>query len=146
MGLLQFAEDLLVFISARKKLARGVRVILETFVEEAGQSINANKSTFMFSEGTPGSKVGEVKHVLNITTIAEKIRYLGSTISINPRCRDDYISIIQRMEQKLQTWKGSLISLAGRCILIQFVISSIPQYWIGHQVLPEKVQKKIIQI
>lgn len=50
------------------------------------------------------------------------------------------------MENKLQTWKGSLLSPAGRRALIQLAISSISYYWLGHQAIPKKEQKSIVQI
>lgn len=73
VGLLQFADDLLVFISTAKKSARGVREILDKFDQEARQEINGTKSVLMFSKGTPISTVQTISQALNNRTTSNRL-------------------------------------------------------------------------
>jgi hypothetical protein len=58
----------------------------------------------------------------------------------------DWNFLIEKIENKLQGWKGKLLSLGGRVVLLKVVLSSIPLYWMSLYRLPVKLKKRIDQL
>ena len=55
----------------------------------------------------------------------------------------DFNFIVDRMKQKLAGWKASLLSQAGRAVLVQSSLSTIPNYVMQCTYLPAKVLDSI---
>ena len=55
----------------------------------------------------------------------------------------DFNFIIHKVQGKLAGWQASLLSLAGRRILIKFSLGAIPDYVMQGALLPSKVCKEI---
>jgi hypothetical protein len=60
--------------------------------------------------------------------------------------RVDWQALIDKIASRLATWKGKLMSAAGRLALLNAVLSSIPVYWLSVHRLPVWVRKKINSI
>jgi len=56
--------------------------------------------------------------------------YLGVPVGGNHGKVDFWPTMLSKMRKRLATWKGRLISFAGRVTLIKFVIFDIPLYFI----------------
>jgi len=59
---------------------------------------------------------------------------------------NDWLWIIQRFEKRISHWTYKYISLGGRLILIQSVLSSIHVYWMGLAPLPASILQKLRRI
>ena len=57
-----------------------------------------------------------------------------------------WLELINRIEEKLPTWKGKLLSYGGRLILINSVLSSIPLYYFSFYKVPIWVIQRIDRI
>ena len=75
---------------------------------------------------------GEVAEVVNSTlqcsTTSFPTTYLGLPISDRKLRRSDLLTWIEKIENKLPGWKAPLMSLAGRAVLVRYVITAIPIY------------------
>ena len=58
----------------------------------------------------------------------------------------DFNFILDRMKQKLLGWKANLLSMAGKIVLIQSSLSTIPNYNMQCAYLPSKVLDGIDRI
>jgi hypothetical protein len=58
----------------------------------------------------------------------------------------DWQALIDKIASRLATWKGKLMSTAGRLALLNAILSSIPVYWLSVHRLPVWVRKKIDSI
>ena len=54
--------------------------------------------------------------------------YLGLPISNKKLRRCDFLAWIEKIANKLLGWKASLMNLAGRAVLVRFVLTAIPLY------------------
>lgn len=108
VGLLQFADDNLIFIRADKKSRKNLRKVLDLFALEAGQSINRTKSCLMFSQGTSNVDMAMLNHLHHST---QTFQYLGGPISLRHTRSPDSQQIIVKMETKIGSWQGSLLNL-----------------------------------
>jgi len=55
-------------------------------------------------------------------------KYLGMKIGGNPRTLAFWKPIIDKIKSRLSTWKGKIISMAGRICLIKFVFNALPLF------------------
>ena len=51
--------------------------------------------------------------------------------------------MIQKFENRILHWSHKYLSLGGRLILVQAILSSLPVYWLGLAPIPVSVLKKI---
>ena len=55
----------------------------------------------------------------------------------------DWLPLIEKIKEKFATWKGKLLSLAGRVTLINSVICSTVVFWMFNFSLPSGIVKQI---
>jgi hypothetical protein len=55
----------------------------------------------------------------------------------------DWVEIEKRIESKLSGWKGKMLSVGGRLVLINSVLSSLPMFMLSFFELPKGVLEKI---
>lgn len=84
-----------------------------------------------------------VCHSLGILETNKFDRYLGFPLKFADRGTNDFNFIIHKMQKKLSGWQASLLSLAGRRVLIQSSSNPIPDYVMQGALLPAKVGTEI---
>ncbi|XVF26359.1 hypothetical protein REPUB_Repub14bG0009100 [Reevesia pubescens] len=67
------------------------------------------------------------------------MKYLGAPIHQGRLTLNVYDPIIHQIRQKLETWRGKLLSQGGRLILLRHVLSSLPIYLLLVLNIPDKV-------
>ena len=72
--------------------------------------------------------------------------YLGVPLGANMRKMTSWQSVIDRVQSRLNTWKGTCISRARRVALIKAVLNSLPIYYLSLFKLPTKVAQEINKI
>jgi len=72
--------------------------------------------------------VETVNTSLQCTTSNFPTTYLGLPISDKKLRRSDLLAWIAKIANKLPGWKASLMTLAGRAVLVRFVLTAIPIY------------------
>ena len=72
-------------------------------------------------------------------------KYLGFPLKHLGRGQD-FGFVLDRVKKKLASWKASLLSMAGRRVLIQASSSTIPTYVMQNAQLPEKILKGIDRV
>ena len=76
--------------------------------------------------------------------ISTGFNYLGFYIKpLGYRSRD-WNWLVQKFEKKISLWTHKMLSLGGRLILIQSVLSSIPVYWMGLAPIPASTLHKLM--
>jgi hypothetical protein len=71
------------------------------------------------------------------------ITYLGLPLGGNPRREDFWNPVIQKVKERLASWKRGYMSKGGRLVLIKSVLSSMPSYFMSVFGIPVGVAKKI---
>ena len=88
----------------------------------------------------------DLASILGCKVVNLPLTYLGVPINNKSLTDIDWQILIDKIEKKLQTWKGSLLSLGGRVTLLNSVLSAIPLYWLSIYRLPVKIRHKIDKI
>jgi len=54
--------------------------------------------------------------------------------------------MVEKFRSRLTSWKGKLISIAGRVCLIKSLISALPLYYLSFFKMPRNVIKELVRI
>ncbi|KAJ4781259.1 RNA-directed DNA polymerase (reverse transcriptase)-related family protein [Rhynchospora pubera] len=134
---LMYADDLLIFGEASYGEMTKLKEILDLFCEVSGQKIGQDKSVIWFSKNTPDFLRGFAVHLFSANPANGAEVYLGSPITANHK--SDFTPLVNKIDKKLQKWKGSLLSQAGKLTLIKAVIEPTMLYALQTSVLPKTV-------
>ncbi|XP_031105595.1 uncharacterized protein LOC116010359 [Ipomoea triloba] len=141
-----FADDMMLFGEATIEQAEEMTRCLEIFCEQSGQRMNIQKSALYFSKRTLEELQQNIASLTRIPKVEDLGRYLGVP-SIHGRLKkESFTGIIERMHQKLAGWRSKTLSLAGRIVLAQSVLSAIPYYSMQTTMLPIGVIKEMEQL
>jgi hypothetical protein len=55
----------------------------------------------------------------------------------------DWVKLVEKVDKGLQSWKGSVLSIAGRITLINACLSNTHIYHMSMYLLPKTVIKKL---
>ncbi|XP_078154682.1 uncharacterized protein LOC144550407 [Carex rostrata] len=138
-----YADDLLIFGAATPQEVGVIMQNINAFTAVSGQQIGPDKSAIWFSHATPSHEQEAISQLLRVSHQSQSLKYLGAPILEG---RDAYDFLIDAFSSRLQSWKGRLLSHAGRVILIKSVLQSIPVYHMSTTLLPRRVIKALTDI
>lgn len=87
-----------------------------------------------------------MKAVLGCTQTDFPMTYLGMPLSIAKPLKEAFLPLIEKVERKLEGWKGKMISQGGQLQLVQSVLSIIPVYHMSCFYLPQWVIQRLDKI
>jgi hypothetical protein len=123
-----FANDSLILMKARANDAQELKHILDLYEQVAGQKINREKSSIMFSPNIGQEIRSQIKYDLSIDSEAISEHYLALPISIGKSKKAVFQYIKKKVWSWIQGWQEKFLSKAGKEILIKAVAQSIPTY------------------
>ncbi|BFG21667.1 hypothetical protein CerSpe_079410 [Prunus speciosa] len=123
-----FADDALFFFRAERSSSFQLMKLFQDYCHASGQEINFDKSCIFFSNNTPTERQAGICSVFGIKGVVNPGVYLGLP-SLWGRSKKSALGYIkERMRKKVQGWKSSSLSLAGKEVLIKAVAMAIPAY------------------
>ncbi|CAN6675688.1 unnamed protein product [Malus baccata var. baccata] len=123
-----FADDTLLFLRAGDRYCRNLLFILDRYCEASGQKVNLQKSSIYFGENVPSGVAANLGGILGVSVVDNPDTYLGVP-AIWGRSKKRGLAYVKgRILGKLQGWKQSALSRAGREVLIKAVVQAIPAY------------------
>lgn len=142
---LLYADDTLFFLKPDLRQVQILKIVLTAFESISGLAVNMNKSelvTTITSQETGtelalamGCKLGEFP-----------MKYLGLPLSNKKLNKTAYLPLIQKFSNRLEGWAARNLSIAGRLILLNAVLSALPTYYMSCLKLPVWVIKEIDRI
>ena len=133
-----FANDLVLFAKADRKNCLAVRDVLDSFCSLSGQKVNNAKSRVFFSPNVNPDTRANLCEILEFKSTPTLGKYLGFPIK-HLGTRQDFGFIIKQIQSLLASWKANLLSFAGRLVLTQSIITTVPNYAMQCVALPSKV-------
>ena len=132
-----FADDSLLFCKANVMECNVLMSILGVYEFASGQKINPNKSSVFFSPNTSLAARDEILNSLGPMRDSQHKKYLGLPSLIGKSKSQVFAEIKERVGKKLAGWKGKLLSIRGREILIKAVAQAVPTYTMSCFQLPK---------
>ena len=142
---LQFADDTILFCPEDRRIFLNYIRILDCFSLMSGLRINYEK-TAIIPLNCAKDWVLQMKSELNCSVLSLPVKYLGIPLGANPKRLETWRPIIDRIKKKLNGWKISILSKAGKLSLIKSVLNNLPTYYLGLFKMPKGVAKEIISI
>lgn len=135
---LQFADDVLLFISGGDQSLLGIKRVLQCFQILSGMKINFNKS-HLHGFRQNAAFISEWAELLGCQEGGSSFKYLGASIGSTTRRGSFWQPLIDRIRAKIKSLHSENISIAGKVIILKSIIDSLPVYWFGLYQLPKIV-------
>lgn len=123
-----FADDLVLFAEASLSQVDIIGRCLDSFCVASGQKVNASKTRVFFSRNVNHVRSTQICHDLGFDATANLGKYLGVPLIHGRTSRHDYDFILRKAQQRLSNWKTSSLNLAGKCVLVNSIINTLPSY------------------
>jgi len=96
--------------------------------------------------GVNKSMIENFANTLNCTHMEISFKYLGLMVGGNPRRKQFWSPLVEKIRSKLNAWKGRYLTVPGRIYLIKFVFTSLPLFYLSFFKAPVFVYKTITNI
>ena len=136
-------DDSLLFCKATNQECRKLIDILEFYEDASGQKVNADKSSIFFSHNTPHERRCEVLNILGPMQDTRHSKYLGLPSIIGRSKTEVFVEVKEEVGWKLAGWKGKLLSIGGRGILIKAIAQAVPIYTMSCFLIPKGLCEEI---
>lgn len=124
---LQYADDTIRFSSAEEIHVRNLKYILMWYEQISGMRINFHKSELVPINLDP-EKAHSLAHILCCPLGSFPMKYLGISLHYDNLSREDIQPLVDKLLKKIAGWRGKLLSLTARAMLIKTCLASIPVY------------------
>jgi len=112
------------------------------FEEVSGLKVNFHKSMLM-GINVPVSWLSEAALVMNCRRGTILFVYLGLPICGDPRKLCFWKPVVDRIVSLLSSWSNKFLSFGGRLVLLKFVLSSLPFYFLSFYKVPAGIISSI---
>jgi hypothetical protein len=142
LSILQYANDTILFMEHDLYKARNLRLILAAFEHLSGLKINFHKSE-LFCFGDAQNSVAKYSELFGCGQGQFPINYLGIPIHYRRLTMAEWKLVEERLQKRLSSWKGKMLSLGGRLVLINSIHTNMVLYMIYLFILPKGVLHKL---
>ena len=142
LSILQYADDTILFMEHDIEKARNLKLILSAFEQLSGLKINFHKSE-LFCFGEAQENAALYAELFGCEQGQFPINYLGIPIHYRRLTNAEWKKVEERLQLRLNSWKGKLLSLGGRLVLINSVLTNMVLYMISFFQLPKGVLKRL---
>jgi hypothetical protein len=137
-----YADDVILFLRPSTQDISTIISMQDIFGHASGLKTNISKSSV-----TPihcgDQDLATIEDLLPCKMKNFPCSYLGLPLSVHKLTKTDFLPLIDKVANKLPGWKATLLSRAGRLVLVKSVLSSIPIYLMVALDLPKWVLKAI---
>jgi hypothetical protein len=123
----QFVDDTMLMGTPTTQEARKFKEILSTSTMLRGTTINLVKSQIFFFN-TPEAIQNHISRLLNIPKSSLPSNYLGIPLSDSVARNISWEPLLQSLTNHLNSWTFRSLNLAGRLVLLKYVLQAIPIY------------------
>ncbi|KAM0823401.1 hypothetical protein ACQ4PT_070893 [Festuca glaucescens] len=122
-----FADDVALVVRPSGREIRVALEILNLFGDGSGLRVNYSKSAATMIR-CGGLDVDSICSMLPCATVDFPCTYLGLPLSTSRLPKAQLQPYIDKLANRLTMWKGSLLDLAGRAVLVKAVLTSMTIY------------------
>ena len=140
---LQYADDTILFSEVDMEGLAALKVIILLFEGISGMKVNYHKSYLYLLNSSDDATSRWFANGFGCQVGKLPISYLGIPIRLGKPNRADWSRVITKIERRLALWKGKLLSLGGRLVLLNSVLDALPTYILSIYRMPAWVRKEI---
>lgn len=117
------------FSKSRSSQAKVLADLFTKFGFHLGLQVNAAKSRAFFCTDVPRRKREKISSISSIRSTNSLEKYLGFFMIKGRTKKEDFNFIIEKMQNRLVSWKSQLLNKAGRLTLAKSILTSILIYY-----------------
>ena len=125
---LAFADDCIIFSTADMKSISVIKQCLDDLCHISEQSLNHGKSALYFAPSTSAYLRQQVKCILNVKSAKGPSKYLGMPLINGRVTKHLFNDLISKIDAKLNVWYIRFLSMAGKTVLLNSTLQSMPFY------------------
>nr|KYP49860.1 Putative ribonuclease H protein At1g65750 family [Cajanus cajan] len=125
---LTFVDDLILFSKASLDQVEVIQSCLELFCKSLGQKVSLEKTRIFFSKNVGWSVREGISSTLGFQRMDNLGKYLGVPIQHDRVNKRLYSSIINKVNQRLSSWKAKTLFIARRLTFTKSVLATFPVY------------------
>lgn len=133
---ISLADDLMLFGEATENQLQTMMKVLGDFCSASGSKVSLEKSKFFVSANISHSRAMQLSDFCRIPLTKDLGKYLGAPMLHGRVTRQTYKDLLSRVQARLASWENKYLSMAGRVILIQSVLSTLSNYLMQTVYLP----------
>ena len=139
---LQYADDTIIFMENNLDQAVNMKLLLCAFEQLSELKINFHKSE-LFCFGEAKNQQSIYSQIFGCGMGTFPFRYLGIPMHFRRLKNADWKEVEERFQKKLCAWKGKMLSVEWRLVLINSVLSNLSMYMFSFFEVPREVLKKL---
>jgi len=143
--MLQFADDTLFMCEDSYANIFTIKFILRCYELASGLKINFHKSNLTGIKVERNS-LQTYARTLNCNMMRIPFKYLRLEVWGNPRRKQFWEPIVEKIKARLSKWNGRCLSLAGKVCLIKSVFTVLPLFYLSFFKVSISVCNKITSI
>ncbi|XP_050257195.1 uncharacterized protein LOC126702518 [Quercus robur] len=120
--------DIVFFAKANLTNCIAIKDVSDVFCSLSSQFVSEAKSRVYFSPNVDIDTRESLSDILGFSFTPNIGKYLGIPLKVPGDSSNEFNFILDRVKQKLTSWKANLLSLAGQNVLIQASTAAIPSY------------------
>ncbi|XP_017613545.1 uncharacterized protein LOC108458650 [Gossypium arboreum] len=138
-----FTDDLVIFSKVDQEHCRLIKEILGRFYDFSGHKINAGKINIFFAKGVDVTVADSISTFFSFQKVQSLGLYLGILLFHQRVTNSTMHFVVEKVRRKLQNWDAKRLSIAGRIILAQSVLMTIPSYFMQSMMIPRGICNEI---
>ena len=142
LSILQYADDTILFMDHDLEKAINLKLLMCAFEQLSGLKINFHKSE-IFCFGEVQQCEAQYSQLFGCQSGNYPFKYLGIPMHHRKLSNGDWNIIEKRFEKKLSSWKGKHLSVGGRLVLINSVLTSLVMFMLSFFEVPRGVLEKL---
>jgi hypothetical protein len=135
LSILQYADDMIIFVEDYLERAKNMKLVLCAFEQLSGLKINFPKIE-LFSYGAAKGLELEYSDIFGCGVGSFPFKYLGILMHHRKLSNTDWRVLEERFQKKLSGWKGKLLSVGGRLVLINSILNSLAMFMFSFSKVP----------
>lgn len=137
-----YADDIMIFCKGRVSSIQALMDLFNAYALASGQIINPAKSTVYYGSIST-TRIDHISQFIGFNKGSLPFVYLGVPIFKGKPKKSHLQPIADKIKIKLSAWKASLLSMAGRVILVKSVIQGMLIHSISIYSWPKQLLKEM---
>jgi len=137
-----YADDIMIFCKGKISSINALLELFKAYALASGQVINPSKSTVYYGSISV-SRINHITDLIGFNRGSLPFLYLGVPIFKGKPKKLFLQPIADKIKSKLSSWKASLLSIAGRVVLVKSIIQGMLIHSISIYSWPQSLLKDI---
>lgn len=133
---LQYADDTILFSSADSSHLLNLKHVISWFEQISGMRVNFHKSEII-TMNLEEEDTCKIAKMFNCPVGSFPLKYLGVPLHYDKLSREELQPMVDKLLHIIAGWRGKLLSLAARALLVKTCLASIPIYLLSFIKFPK---------